>query len=71
MGRYVQYDHRPAIVYTSYGEGKALLSGVHFEYAPDKLDSQDPFLAGLMPCLKEGDSLRRQAMKSFWEILNL
>ena len=71
LARYAQYDQRPAIVYTSYGQGKALLSGVHFEYAPDKLDSQDPFLARLMPRLKEGDSLRRQAMKSFWDLLEL
>ena len=41
-----------AIVSSRYGDGSVLLSGVHFEYDADYLDSQDLHLQKLIPKLK-------------------
>lgn len=71
LARYSQYDGRPAIVYRSVGKGKVLLSGVHFEYDPEKLDPQNPFVATLIPLLTDSESVRQNLMKYFWQLLEI
>lgn len=51
-----------AIVRCSVGKGTALLSGVHFEYNPDLMDSYDPRLVAQ---LKEGNAARLKMVQSF------
>lgn len=48
----------PAIIECRYGLGKAILSGLHFEYDPDLLDRDDPYLTRIIPTLKETNSDR-------------
>lgn len=52
----------PAIVEANYGQGKVLLSGVHFEYLPDLLDQEDPHLSIIHPDLKKANSFRREML---------
>ena len=47
-----------AAVECSVGKGKAILSGVHFEYDPSLLDDTDPYLKEIIPILKKYDSKR-------------
>lgn len=48
----------PAIIECRYGLGKAILSGLHFEYDPELLDQNDPYLANITPILKETNNER-------------
>lgn len=43
---------QPAIIETSIGKGKIILSGVHFEYNPYLLNQQDPYLAPILQKLQ-------------------
>ncbi|MBS0585470.1 MAG: hypothetical protein JSR76_04120 [Verrucomicrobia bacterium] len=45
----------PAIIACSIGKGRAILSGVHFEYDPLLLDGKNLFLQALLPGLTEGN----------------
>lgn len=53
-----------AIVSSRYGDGSVLLSGVHFEYDADYLDSQDFHLQKLIPKLKEYNEARKKLVIS-------
>lgn len=48
-----------AIIFTSYGAGNVVLSGVHFEYDPNLLDPADPDLKKILPALRAGDASRK------------
>lgn len=61
----------PAIVECSYGLGKAILSGVHIEYSPDLLDSNDNFYKEIIPILSEGNNSRQILFKHILERLIL
>ena len=50
-----------AIVHCKVGKGKALLSGVHFEYNPDLMASYDPELVAQ---LREGNAARLEMVQS-------
>ncbi|MDQ5956051.1 MAG: BPL-N domain-containing protein [Candidatus Rhabdochlamydia sp.] len=52
----------PAIVEIEHGEGKVLLSGVHFEYLPDLLDRKDPYLSMIYSDLEKANSFRREML---------
>lgn len=51
-------NNLPAIILIAYGKGKVLLSGVHFEYEPSLLDSNDPYLKEIIPALDKSRSSR-------------
>jgi glutamine amidotransferase-like uncharacterized protein len=49
-----------AIIRVQVGQGQAILSGVHFEYAPELLDNSDEYLAPLIPELLKTNSTRQR-----------
>lgn len=68
LGSYLDLDGRPpAIVEAKVGKGRAILSGVHFEYGIEFLDVKNPYLSGLYPSL-EASEAKRKAL--FREILD-
>lgn len=63
MSRYLDLPQKPpAIVEMDHGQGKVLLSGVHFEYTPDLLDQKDPQLSLIHPDLEKDHSYRREIL---------
>lgn len=60
-----------AIVECQVGSGKAILSGVHFEYDPDLMDSDDPYLQQIIPTIKEENSQRLLLIQHLLKRLNL
>ena len=52
-------NHLPAIIHISLGKGDVILSGVHFEYDPYRLDTQDPYLNKISPDLKYSNDKRQ------------
>jgi len=61
----------PAIVKIKYGEGIAILSGVHFEYSPDDLNPNDKYIREMLPRLKAADTLRIKLARSLLKQLEL
>jgi biotin--protein ligase len=56
----------PAIISCKVAKGKALLSGIHFEYAAEDLTRDDPFHDAIYPFLNRTEEKRN---KIFREIL--
>ncbi len=55
-----RYDHGlPAIILIHCGKGKVLLSGVHFEYDPSLLNSENQHIQKIIDPLREGNELRK------------
>lgn len=46
-------NNLPAIIECRVGKGKAILSGVHFEYDPTLMDKNDPYLSSIIPNLQK------------------
>lgn len=64
LSRYLDLQGHPAaILEIAIGKGKAILSGVHFEYSPKNLRKEDPRLAALYPILLESEELRQQLIR--------
>lgn len=61
----------PAIVHIPFGKGNVILSGVHFEYNPSLLDTQDPYIKKICPDLKRSDATRRILAKAIFKKLGL
>lgn len=57
MANYAE-NNLPAIIKLNIGNGKVVLSGVHFEVDPYQLDNKDPFLKSLIPFLQESNEKR-------------
>jgi glutamine amidotransferase-like uncharacterized protein len=53
-------DSPAAVVSCDVGKGKAMLSSVHFEYNPEKLDKKDPHLQRILPALRQFNAQRLQ-----------
>lgn len=49
---------RPAIIQISYGKGRVILSGVHFEYDPALLDKHNPYSAKIIDTLRASNHAR-------------
>lgn len=64
-------DSPAAIIACSVGKGIALLSGVHPEYTGQHLPANDPFLATIVPELKEREQERRGLFQHMVEWLGL
>ncbi len=60
-----------AIIECQVGSGKAILSGVHFEYDPNLLDADNEYLKQIISKLKSEDSKRIQLIQHLLERLNL
>lgn len=54
----------PAIIECKVGKGRAILSGVHFEYDPELLDKEDPFLRLILPEIKESNVQRLELLRA-------
>lgn len=66
------YPHNlPAVIYTQYGKGRVLLSGVHAEYVPELFDEHDVFLKPLLSDLKKAEHDRRLWMAYQFKKLGL
>lgn len=59
----------PAIIQCQVGQGIAILSGVHFEYDPFLLDSQDPYLEKILPNIVQGNKQRELLLTHLLERL--
>lgn len=63
LSRYLDLPQEPpAIIEVNHGQGKVLLSGVHFEYTSDLLDQKDPYLSLIHPNLEKANSARRKML---------
>lgn len=60
LGNY--HNGLPAIIQMTVGRGRVILSGVHFEYDPYKLDAHDPHLTNIIIQLKSSDHARRKLL---------
>jgi len=54
----------PAIIQVRYQQGRVILSGVHFEFAPDKLVASDQYLRKIKPLLVRHEYSRRYLVNS-------
>ncbi|MES2212954.1 MAG: BPL-N domain-containing protein [Pseudomonadota bacterium] len=66
-----QQEKAPAIIQISYGSGTVILSGVHFEYDPMRLNKQDPYLQPILPQLQQGNMARKQLIDALLSALSL
>lgn len=71
LANYSIGENFAAIVECQVGLGKAILSGVHFEYNPDFLDSNDEYLQQIIPFLKEENGARIELIKHLLHRLNV
>lgn len=60
-----------AIIECQVGSGKAILSGVHFEYDPNLMDADNKYLKQILPALKSENSQRIRLIQHLLERLNL
>jgi biotin--protein ligase len=61
----------PAIINISYGQGKVILSGVHFEYDVSLLDRNDKYIQMLISHLAEADESREILLNKVLELLGI
>ena len=71
LGTYDVPEEYAAIVECSVGKGKALLSAVHFEWAPELLDGTEAYLQPIIPVLQSTDSLRTELFTHILERMDL
>jgi len=64
-------NHLPAIVFVRSGEGRVLLTGVHFEYDASLLDAKDVYLSRLIEELKLGEHARQSFLQQALELLDV
>ncbi|KAK2171530.1 hypothetical protein NP493_1056g00004 [Ridgeia piscesae] len=72
LGRYGDVVSCPVAVVKCYvGQGVAVLSGVHLEYAPDLLNADSPHLQPLLPSLHRGDGDRQMCLRQILQMLGI
>ena len=72
LGRYGDVASCPvAVVKCHVGQGVAVLSGVHLEYAPDLLSADSPHLQPLLPSLRSGDEDRQMCLRQILQMLGV
>lgn len=65
LSHYLDLPNTPAsILEIEVGKGRAILSGVHFEYIPRLLNRDEADLSKIIPLLEQADSLRRAIFRS-------
>lgn len=60
-----------AIIECPVGSGKAILSGVHFEYDPNLMDADNQYLKEIIPAINRENSQRMKLIQHLLERLNL
>ncbi len=66
------FEEKPAaIVECQVGKGKAILSGIHFEWAPELLDANESYLQPIIPVLRATDELRIELLQHILQRLDL
>ena len=60
-----------AIIFTNYGSGRVLLSGLHFEYDPFLLDMQNPYISKFILTLQQNNEERKILIKELMILLGL
>lgn len=65
------FDQKTAILSVTVKKGRAILSGVHFEYSPQYMDGNDPYLAPLLLKLLETDADRMQCARRIFTKLGM
>lgn len=71
LATYDGIEQFPALIECQAGKGRAILSGTHFEYDYSLLDSQNPFLAEIIPALKQHQNNRLLLASHLFERLGL
>lgn len=73
LANYIMDDgtRRPAVIETSPGNGKTVLSGVHFEYDPDLIDTKNGLAEDIVPILRGDNSSRIEFLHHIFERLRL
>ncbi len=72
LGHYLDLPNQPpAILDINFGQGKALLSGVHLEYTSHLINRDDPHLTHVIPTLERAEATRRQIFRSCLEKLSI
>lgn len=69
LAYYDQSKNWPAIIECRVGKGMAILSGVHFEYDPCLLDSDDPYLKTVLPLISADNQHREKLLTHLFERL--
>lgn len=62
---------RAAVIMSNIGKGRAILSGVHFEYDPKLLDPQDPYVSTVLPSLEDTQGGRIKYVKYILGLLGV
>lgn len=71
IATYNTKEEEAAIIECKVGQGKVILSGVHFEYDPNMMDLNDPYLKEIIPNLKRENFERIKLINYLIELLNL
>ncbi len=64
-------EKAPAIIECRVGRGRAILTGVHFEFDPRLLDPDNCYMKQIIPALEDGNILRMQLVENLLGRLNL
>jgi biotin--protein ligase len=64
-------NNLPAIIFIKYGKGKAVLSGVHFEYNPASLDREDAYIKQIIYQLNKFNTSRKVLLEQLLNILEV
>ncbi|MBM3631979.1 MAG: biotin--protein ligase [Alphaproteobacteria bacterium] len=66
------YDHGlPALIFIHYGKGKVLLSGVHFEYDPSLINTDNQHMQKIKESLREDNEVREVLFKDLMTLIGV
>lgn len=71
MANYAEANAAPAVISAACGAGRAVLSGVHFEYAPERMNMDDVWQAPLRDVLQKSEQARIDFINNVAEELRL
>jgi len=70
FARYSELEKEPpAIVVCPFGKGKAVLSGVHFEYSACSLPADNVYIQRILPFLEQSEKRRTSLIQEIFHIL--
>jgi len=72
LSSYLELENDPAaIISCKIGQGKAVLSGIHFEYSVPALPRNNPYIERVYNLLEKGEMQRRKVFRETLSHLNL